>query len=889
MNQWFWPALKRELKASWNKLSLAALSLFLATAALTAVILSDARLQYQTKQQADLLLGGDAEISDVRPLPATLLENIQNSAKIVRKTHLSSFFTMASFAPGARPRLVEALAVDDAFPLVPAMNVVPKLSHEQLRQGGIWLERSLAESFSLQVTQERWSGEPGEKLQQKLVGERKAIRIGKKIYPIVGIVENDQMRDFASFSLGARIYLAREIATKQKFISTQARMRDKLVVQFASHIDAKKGKEWLLDEIKKSPSPQASLKSKDDALANTFKPARSLFLFYDGIGFSMLLLLGLGCAQGIHSYLQRRRSDAKILTLIGAPHQQVALLYIGNIAVIAAVALALGAWCGFSIYEFYLLPKIKSWTPGLTAQLPQAGMVALTFRFAIAVFCLTSALVLPGALFLLQKNHSRTQERNPGFASISPLKNRVSKSVSLVADLIRDFPDIIWLFAAFILSFVISSQIIFNLYLVLILSLAYVLIHFCVRYISSLGLSSRIRLPLFFRLATSEISARPAQSTLSLMLFCLSVCLLGFLWNIRGNIVDQLTNVFSNNTRPNVFVLDAPPEAVKSIGEILRSGRAEHVWSEKITRARLASINGKNQDQWLAQFTSQSEAEQTAQRLFNREQNLTSHESPGSDEEIISGRFWSKESAQAKLTEVSVEQGIAKRLKVDLGDQLTFDVQGVPLKVKVTSLRRVRWQSFRPNFLFILHPSVLEDAPFASLITAAVRESKNRQDVITQLFQQHPGVTAIDAHELTTLVSRLMTTAVDIVRSLSIMLLIGALINTGLSAWTSFTLRSQNFSLYRCLGANNSLIMSACLSEFILLAGLGSTIGLLASLGLSAIVQSTLLNINDQLTTAPWSGISIALGVVVVSIAIGFATSLLILKQAPLRVLRRPG
>ena len=165
MSQWFWPSLQRELRASWMRLSLSAISLFLATSALTSIILTDARLAHQTRKQADVVLGGDAEIYDVRLIPETLIEKLQSSSNIARKTRITNFITMMNPTPGQRPRLVEAVSIDDSWPLVPGIKLTPTSSYEQLRSGGIWIEKTLASNLGLQVQKVS----PGDELSENLL------------------------------------------------------------------------------------------------------------------------------------------------------------------------------------------------------------------------------------------------------------------------------------------------------------------------------------------------------------------------------------------------------------------------------------------------------------------------------------------------------------------------------------------------------------------------------------------------------------------------------------------------------------------------------------------------------------------------------------------------
>jgi putative ABC transport system permease protein len=888
MSHWFWPAFQREMRSSWKKLSLAALTLSLGMTALTALLLANSRLEAQSLRQADAILGGDAELSDVRPLPEKLLETINSSPLIARRTRVTSFVSMATLPQSNRPRLVEVLAIEDSYPLVPGMRVRPAFSFDQLKSGGILVDSSFAATHALSPVTEKDSKDFSEKNAQKILADRKAIRIGKKIFPIIGLVENDQMRDFASMSLGSRLYMAREIALRQRLISPQSRMRDRLLIQFPVSTAPESALGWLRNEINKIDSAKPTVRSKEDALNAAFKPARSLFLFFNAIGFSALILLGLGSAQGIHSYLKRKQSDAQILSNLGASKPLLALLFVGNVVVITGVSLAAGSWAGQLLFRHEIAPRLSQWFTGTAIDVSLTGSGLVAYKFAISTFLLTLSLILPGALAYL-----RQSQFNSSILDFrTPIDSLPKKILLGFFEVLENFPDLIWLFCALLLSFLISADAGFNLIMVLVLSAVYLTLRLSVTLFSRLGLSTALRLPLSFRIAGSEIGARPSQSSLTLLLFGLSVCLLVFMWDLRSNIANQITSATSGMQRPNVFVLDAPPDAMKSVQNILAGGSdPKNILSEKITRARLVSINNKSADEWVSQFEQGSEARARATRLFNREQNLTSRSEVSKNygaEEIVEGKFWDKNTSKSAVNEVSVEVGLAKNLNLQTGDQLVFDIQGIPVKVKITSLRRVSWQSFRPNFFFVLHPSTLTDAPFSGLFAANLADNRQRADVLNNLFEKHPGVTALDATEIAGLVSRLLNSALDIVRFLTILFFAGALLNTVLSAWTSYSLRARNFSLYRCLGANNSLVLKSIFNEFLILGLTGSVVGTGASWLLSSMVQKTILTADDQLNLALLPSFAISSVVVVICCITAFVSGVLILKQAPFKVLRKP-
>src|SRR6185436_4343241 len=91
-----------------------------------------------------------------------------------------------------------------------------------------------------------------------------------------------------------------------------------------------------------------------------------------------------------------------------------------------------------------------------------------------------------------------------------------------------------------------------------------------------------------------------------------------------------------------------------------------------------------------------------------REANLTWAEELDATNEIVAGQWWAP---GTQRPEISVEQGIMQGLGLELGDELTFEVGGFPLTATLTSVRSVKWDSLSPNFMLVLNPAALVDAP----------------------------------------------------------------------------------------------------------------------------------------------------------------------------------
>jgi putative ABC transport system permease protein len=91
-------------------------------------------------------------------------------------------------------------------------------------------------------------------------------------------------------------------------------------------------------------------------------------------------------------------------------------------------------------------------------------------------------------------------------------------------------------------------------------------------------------------------------------------------------------------------------------------------------RARLVAVNGNT-------VTPDSYTEERAQRLVDREFNVSFNADKPEHNTVVDG-VWKPEEANA----LSIEEGIAKTLKLKMGDTLRFDMAGVLHEARITSV-----------------------------------------------------------------------------------------------------------------------------------------------------------------------------------------------------------
>jgi len=221
--------------------------------------------------------------------------------------------------------------------------------------------------------------------------------------------------------------------------------------------------------------------------------------------------------------------------------------------------------------------------------------------------------------------------------------------------------------------------------------------------------------------------------------------------------------------------------------------------------------------------------DERAKRLVEREFNLSWAAANRPDNKIVAGKFWT---AESKDPQFSVEEGLAKTLGIKVGDMLTFDVAGSRFTAKATSLRKVEWDSFKPNFFVIASPSVLASYP-ASWITSFHLPS-GRDDVISGLVHQFPNVSVIDLSALMAQFQRITDQVSRVVEFVFLFAIAAGLVVLFAAISSTQDERVFEGAILRTLGASRHQLMVLQLAEFL---AIGLLAGAIASAGAVALAR----------------------------------------------------
>jgi putative ABC transport system permease protein len=324
---------------------------------------------------------------------------------------------------------------------------------------------------------------------------------------------------------------------------------------------------------------------------------------------------------------------------------------------------------------------------------------------------------------------------------------------------------------------------------------------------------------------------------------------------------------------PTVFLVDVQPDQDEGVRALLTGGGAERVDDVPVVTARLAAIDGTD----VSELSSRPNA--PSRWVLTREQRLTWLPELPESNTLVEGSLWS----DPAVAEVSLEEEFARELGAKLGTQLTFDVQGVPIDLTVTSLRRVEWRSFAINFFLVAEPGVLEEAPHMRLMAARLAPEVE-ESVQSATLQQFPNVTLVRVRAILDRVRDVFERLAFAVRALGSMTVVAGLaILSGVAASTAAQ-RGREVALYKTLGITRRQVALLYATEYALCGLVAGAIGSVFALVLAAAFLEGVLELPREVPLLALPVATIAMAAL--SAIAGLAASSRALAVPPLASLR---
>ncbi len=378
------------------------------------------------------------------------------------------------------------------------------------------------------------------------------------------------------------------------------------------------------------------------------------------------------------------------------------------------------------------------------------------------------------------------------------------------------------------------------------------------------------RLPIAPRLGLMDLRRHASETTLQAMTLSLGLLALLLLTLVRDDLLASWKSRIPPGA-PNRFVINIQPEQVAPVRAFLTTRDVADVALHPMVRGRLVSIDGRP-------VSGADYPEGRARHLAEREFNLSTEAGLSGDNVITSGHWWGPGETGA----FSLEEGIAKTLDIKLGDHLGFDIGGLPVTGRVTSLRKVDWDSFRVNFFVVAPPGMLDGLP-ASYITS-FHLPRERGALLADLVAAFPNLTVIDVDQIMTHVRDLMDRVSGAVQLIFLFsLAVGVLVLVA-ALHARRDERAREIGLWRTLGASRRTVRIALMTEFAVLGGLAGAIAAGAASALAWFLARHVFELPHSVDPLIWlAGI---LGGAVLVVGTGLVTSRGLVDAPPLQTLR---
>lgn len=811
-----WRTLWRDARA--GELRLLVIAVALAVAALTSVAFFADRLEGGLQRDARQLLGGDVVVVSDNAPPVVFAEQARQRG--MRTVQTLSFPTMgrAPDANGGVAKLVALKVVDAGYPLRGQLQTAQgpeqpgSVTRDIPAPGTTWVEAPLLAALNLNV---------GDSL---LLGDA-SLRIARIL-----TVEPDRGAGFMAFAPRVMIHAADVPATG--LVQPASRLTYRLAVagDAESTIDAYA--RWARAEVEKAAHHGLRVEAMDSGRPEMKQTLERAEKFLSLVALLAALLSAVAVALAARSFAGRHLDAAALLRVLGLPQRRIAAAYALEFALVGLVASAIGVAIGWGVHHVFV------W---LLAGLVEAGLPApsgwpVAFGLGMGLTLLL-AFGLPPVLQLAQVPPLRVIRRElgalrsaslgvlaVGVAGFAALLMAVSQDAKLGGIAVGGFAAATLLFAG----------------------LGWLAVRVLRR------LVNEATAPRWLVLATRQLSARPGYAVVQISSLAVGLLALVLLVLLRTDLVASWRAATPPDA-PNRFVINIQPEQAQDFQAALqRGGVARYDWYPMI-RGRLVQVNDR--EVGPADYT-----EERAQRLVDREFNLSNALQAPAHNPITAGRWTPGETDGA-----SVEEGIAKTLGLKLGDQLTFDVGGVRHAARITSLRKVDWGSMRANFFVMFPVEQLEGV--ATTYLAAYR-APDIQGFDNALVRDFPNITNVDMAATIAQVQGVLDQVIRAVEFLFAFTLAAGLVVLFASVTATREERAHEYALMRAMGAHSGLLRQVQRAE---LAGVGLLAGALASAVAVAVGWALARWVFEFSWTAPlWVPLAGALAGAVLALAAGW-------------------
>jgi putative ABC transport system permease protein len=820
-------------------------------AALVAINSFTDNLLDSVRAQARALLGADLALSSGAPLSTKAEEDL---ARLVREAtvggeappvaRVTRFAAMAYAPRRSGARLVQVMAVEPGYPFYGTIETAPAGLWGRLdAEGDLIADASLLTALGAEV------------------GD--TVVLGEAQFRILGTVVNVPGDVGVRAAFGPRVFIAAKRLDETGLLTFGSRARYEAYLKLADSVDAQG-----LAERFRSPlsAERVTVRTVSDDQARLNETLSRLGRYLALVALIALLLGGLGVASAVHVFIKRKIETVAVLRCLGASSRRVLAVYLTQAAAIGLVGSVLGAVLGVAIQ--LVLPRVLGdfvpvdvrVTPSWSAIASGVG-VGLWVTLVFSLLPLLAVRRISPLVVLRRPFEDATPSRRDPARLVAAVA--LAASVTAMAIVQADRLGTGLAFAAGI------GTALAALWLA-----SFVLVRGVRR-------SFPRRLPYLWRQGLANLY-RPANQTVTVVVALgFGAFLLGTLLLLQTNLLADL-RFTGDRARPNLAFFDIQPDQVEAIEKVIATAGFGASPAVPIVPMRLKTVKGESAAERLA---APGDARAVRDRwALRREYRSSYRDHPTDSERLVAGRWWTPEEARGSHVPVSLEEGLARELRVGVGDEIVWDVQGVSVVSRVANLREVHWARFEPNFFAVFAGGLLDGAPRTFVTLIRVEDAVQRGRLQRRVAEAMPNVTSLDLAQVQQAVDGILARAALAIRFMALFsLAAGAVVLVGAVA-TSRYQRVREGVLLRTLGATRAQVRRVLFAEYASLGAMAASTALaLSILGGWALVRFVF---DSRFTLSLPALLGLSAGVVVLTLLVGFWGSADVYRRTPIEVLR---
>lgn len=750
----------------------------ISVSALTSVSFLADRMHRAFEFDARQLLASDLLIVADQPIPQSLINYAQQIGLETAQTIV--FPSMASST--TQSKLASIKAVSTTYPLrgslvIYPLGVNPTKEESQKRGpsvGTVWVEPAILRNLQIQL---------GDKL-----------RLGDRQFQITGVIVKELDRGAGFMNFVPRVMMSLDDLPSTGLVGMGSRVTYRLLLAGTDNAIATYRK-WAEQTIQTQNSRGIRIETLENAQPMMRKTLERAEQFLSLFALLTAMISAVAIALSARRYAVCQADVCATLKCFGATRRTILRKQWTTMLSLGALSSILGSIIGFLAQE--TLTQVLGNL--LVASLPSPSLFPILWSTAFT-WVLLFAFAGPPLLSLSSVSPMRLIRKEFDFAGVSTLwvfLLALASCAILIMLVTRDWKLALWVGLSFM-----GALLIFSL---------------CAR--ASLWLVSQISMRQFAtRFAYTAIERRSGFAVMQITALGIAIMAILLIFLLRQDLLNAWRGNIPSNA-PNRFMINVQDDQKANLAKLIESSGAPKPDFYPMVRGRLVQVNGVD-------ISPVSYSDENAKRLVDREFNLSYTDQLPVGNRILSGQWISGDRPQ-----ISIESGIAKTLKLKIGDQLTYEVAGETVSAPITSIRQLDWSSMRVNFFVIMPPALLQSMP-QSWITSYY-QPPNLESLDFQINQAYPNVTMVDVstslQQIQDFLNKL-STALGLLFVFTLMAAIMVLI-TAMAATQDE--RYSNAALLKAIGASQKMLKQIAYTELFII---GAVAGLLAgiSAGLAA-------------------------------------------------------